>query len=374
MTAQLNKELQKMWSEKGKTCISIILPLHDLTRDRKPDKLHLQKAIKLAGDQLLKTNDPDAEKLIKSMNDIYYEMKFDHYLEGIGLFISANVRYYTFFPFPVTKKIVVNKSFVWMDLLYNLQLSIPYFVLDIDENRARLYYGKTKKLEEIKTDDFPLIYDDTYDYSSSLGISLNAETDAPKEYVKDTYSLKKVRFENFLQQVDEQLFDYVKEGEVIILCGIKANTSAFINRSLHAGKIINIVNSPFESYTQKELASIAWKAIEAYTKEKLLYEISEYKEKEGEGLSEHDIVQIWQAVEEGRGVTLLVEKDFWIEGYIQKQNPYILYLHHPKPPYILFPDAINQLIQMMIDKNGKVIILNKGMLKTPLPIGLITRF
>src|SRR5688500_14447444 len=141
-----------MWSEKGKTCISIILPLHDLTRDRKPDKLHLQKAIKLAGDQLLKTNDPDAEKLIKSMNDIYYEMKFDHYLEGIGLFISANVRYYTFFPFPVTKKIVVNKSFVWMDLLYNLQLSIPYFVLDIDENRARLYYGKTKKLEEIKTD------------------------------------------------------------------------------------------------------------------------------------------------------------------------------------------------------------------------------
>ena len=75
-----------------------------------------------------------------------------------------------------------------------------------------------------------------------------------------------------------------------------------------------------------------------------------------------------------RGLKLLLEKDYHVQGFLEKQYSYQLYLQPPKEPHIILKDAISELIERMLDKNGKIIFVENGMLRKHQSIALITRY
>jgi hypothetical protein len=64
------------------------------------------------------------------------------------------------------------------------------------------------------------------------------------------------------------------------------------------------------------------------------------------------------AAMEGRGLMLLVEKDLHHRGY-RKDEPGTLHLQPPTKPYTIIPDAVDNLIEVVRAKNGKVIFHRK---------------
>jgi hypothetical protein len=246
--------------------------------------------------------------------------------------------------------------------------------LHLDEKNARLFGGRLKQLEEIKSKDFPLVYTNDREYQPSSQSTSYAGYAHVKSFEHDKAGLEKSRFESFLLQVDELLDDYVKYAEAIIVCGVKRYTSAFLNRTSHGRKVITVINGNYDSYGITELSAIAWPAIEAFVAEKMIDEVSEFKENKGEGMAEEGILAAWDAVVEGRGLTLLLEKDYHIQGFLEKQYSYGLYLKPPKAPHIVLKDAVNELINRMLEKNGKVIFVENGMLRDHQHIALITRY
>ena len=114
----LIEELEMLQREKGKPCVSIIAPLWDLSAGRKTDKLYLQKVIKAAIDEIKLTYPGEAASLVESINNLHNEIDFDRAREGVGIFVSSDFKYQTFFPFSVKEKIVVDNSFEIRDVLF----------------------------------------------------------------------------------------------------------------------------------------------------------------------------------------------------------------------------------------------------------------
>ena len=77
---------------------------------------------------------------------------------------------------------------------------------------------------------------------------------------------------------------------------------------------------------------------------------------------------------EGRGLKLLVEKDFSIPAYVKNTNDYELYLRPPKEPHKALPNVVNNLIETVLDKNGEVFLVENDILKDYGRIALITRY
>jgi hypothetical protein len=216
-----NEDLNRMRNEKGKTCISIIIPLYDLSPERKSDKLHLEHAIRGVCDQLLLLYPNEAAQLINSLDELSHEISFDRTQEGLGLYVSEHVKQLVGFPFPVKEKITLAQGFELSDLLYRLQYTRPYGVLHLDEKRARLYRGNLKILEEIENGEFPLSYELDYEFEKPSPGSSYAGYAHLKGFEKGRSVGDKKRFETFFKHTDELLGDYISDFDLIILCGIK---------------------------------------------------------------------------------------------------------------------------------------------------------
>jgi hypothetical protein len=378
MTAQTAGNLLREWKDmmttENKVCVTIILPLHHFIVNGKMDQRHLQKAILTACDQGKIRYPDDEAEFRESLTILSREMEFDFSMEGIGIFVSTEFKGYTYFPFPVTEKLVVGNNFDVADVFYKQQFELPYYVLHLDEHNARLYYGFLRSLEEVVSEAFPLPYEDDYLYQPPApGASFSGSAHT-KSFEKDKYGLEKVRFEKFLRQVDEMIQDYFKTDEVMVLCGVKRHTSAFMNRTAHAAKIISVINGNYQWFSKSDLGAMTWPHVHAFIHEKMLDEISEYEEKIGEGLAEEGMLPVWEAAVSGRGLTMLVEKDFAIKGYTDARDSYQLSLLPPKRKHLVLENAVNELAGIIWAKKGKVVFVENGMLQHHHQIALITRY
>jgi hypothetical protein len=86
------------------------------------------------------------------------------------------------------------------------------------------------------------------------------------------------------------------------------------------------------------------------------------------------VENIWKAVQEGRAYKLLVEKDFSIPGYLPKDDDYNLHIFPFKQPNHLVPDVVNRLIEMVLAKNGEVIMIENDVLQDHKRMALFTRY
>jgi hypothetical protein len=122
------------------------------------------------------------------------------------------------------------------------------------------------------------------------------------------------------------------------------------------------------------LGALTWKAMKLFldnSKEKL---IRDFQEITGEGRGITGIQNIWKAVTEGNCLKLLVEKDFSVPGYITNGADYELHLYPPVKSHQIIPDAVNRLIEMVLEKNGEVIMMENDVLQDYNRLALITRY
>ena len=82
----------------------------------------------------------------------------------------------------------------------------------------------------------------------------------------------------------------------------------------------------------------------------LFFLVKEFEEKIGEGLGLSGIQDTWTAAREGKAFKLLVEKDYRQPGFILAENEYHLYLHPPKKTYKVLADAVDDIIETVLEK------------------------
>lgn len=367
-------DLQAMQEEKGNICVSVVVPTHRLSPERRTDKLILEKAIDKAT-QLLYYKYPESEikPLQQALEDMFRSIDFSRNADGIGLFLSQHIRHLVQFPFPVEEKVMVGDSFEMRDLLYKIQFSKPYLALQLNEKGARLFKGTWNELQEIKDDHFPQPFEEEYTYqppSRSTSYSGQAHV---KSFEKDKSVLEDVHYKNFLRNVDKMLGSYLAGDALLFLSGVNKKIALFQDVSSPTKKIAGKITGNYNHRNQSDLADAIHTLLHSFHQQEQLRLINEFREKIGENRGVSGLQDTWSAAKEGKALLLLLEKDYRCPGFLTADE-YQLYLRPPGKLHKSVADAVDDLVETVLEKNGRVFFTDNGMLKEYNRIALITRY
>jgi Raf kinase inhibitor-like YbhB/YbcL family protein len=370
----LSEELKTLLNDKSNTCVSIILPLHQLSAEQPADKLHLSKAIKEVNDLLLIQASPEINRVMDGLRKLQEEIILKPNDQGIGIYVSEDINFYTTFPFHVNEKIIVDKNFHLKELLLKERYAVPYTLVYVDEKEIRLYNGKANELNEVKNGKFPMFFEEALDMRSPLINSFFARNAYIKNLDRKKSEQLEAHHKDFLKKASESLHSYFESSEIVVLCGVRKYLSEFLYHTGYKEKIQRVFFGNYNRFTENDFVQMIWPPVKHYIDSKAAKELSEYEEKLSEGVTEDGISHVWDAVITDRAETLLVEKNFDIKGYVEHQNSLRLYLHAPKNAHIILPDAVNAIIKMALDKDIKIVFAEDGMLNRNMRIAVVTKF
>jgi len=365
-----------MQKEKGNICISIIVPTHKLSPERRVDHLVLEKAVRAAKKYLLHNyREEEIKPLQQAVDELYDRIDFNHNAKGLGLFVSGNIKESVQFFFPVKEKVIIGRSLEVRDLLYQAYYSHPYYTLLLTEKEARLFEGRLNHLLEIKDDNFPRKNVDDYVYTRPTRGSSFVGNAFVKEYERDKSQLEELRYQHFCGLVEEGLKHYLTNSNIpLIIAGAKKDLSYFRMVTRQTKNIIDEVEGNYSYVTITALGGLVWEVLRAHLDKVKQQLIREFDEKVGERRGVSGIHEIWKAAKEGKGLMLLVEKDLSLPGFLPKENEYDLWVRPPRKPHQVLADAVDDLMEMVLEKSGKVVLLENNSLKDHQGMALVTRY
>jgi hypothetical protein len=368
-------DLALLQNEKGNICISVISSTHRFSPERRTDQVRLEKVIQRAKDYLQnKYSGKDINTYIQAIDELFRNIDFNNNAEGIGLFVSENIKKRVQFFFPVKEKVIIGNLFEIRDLLYEDYYKRPYMVLLLSEKEAKLFKGRLHTVTEITDDHFPYINKAEYEYNRPTRGSSYVGNAFEKEFEKDKSILEEIRFQNYYRQTDSLLNSYLVNQTPMIVVSAGKNLAHFRKITQHDKNIVCYIPGNYFLLANNELGDLSWNDMKLFLENSKEDLINYFKEKIGEGLGITGIQNIWKAAKEGRGFKLLVENDFTLPGFIINEEEYHLYLQPPNKNHQVLADAINNLIEIVLEKKGEVIMLENDRLKDYERIALITRY
>jgi hypothetical protein len=365
------EKINKLIEEKGRLCISIIVPTFSRGTDRMQNKEIIRKSIGKLDDimNLEKTSSRDATILRPRLDKLIEELDTAHLMGGVGFFVSGELAEKVIFPFSVQEKIKVDDTFEIEELLMLKQYIARYHVLVIGKKIIRLFKSRGTKLEEISDDNFPFRLEEEYEYSPpSLGSSYGHSL---KAFEKDKGILTTIHLRSNLKHVDDALSRYVDDEEgKIILAGTKTMTEDFENLTRHGKSIVAKLDGSFRDRNFSELEFAAWSAYVNSVDEENNQLVSRLKERAPNEVAfgVHDVVR---AAQESRGLVLFVEKGYKESAYL---DGYGNIEAEPGVNLQFVDDVVSHIIELVYRKNGKVVFVDTGKVGHNKKIALLLRY
>ena len=192
------------------------------------------------------------------------------------------------------------------------------------------------------------------------------------EHEKST--LEATRFIHFIRHTDKAIKPYITENTRIVVFGSSKLIHYFKDNSLLADKIIGEKEGNYDHLSTEELRQKTTDILIDFIHQHIQQKIDALSEKIGTLKAVSGIQDVWSVAQEGRGLELLVEKDFRTPGFLEKGKELFIHLHPPKSEHITITDAVDDLIELVMDKGGHVYIAKDGELSAYGNIALTTRY
>lgn len=360
------QQLEGLLSESGEPCVSIIVPTHRTSPDRTIDAEVLKRAVKEAK-EVIKIKYPEADnskKVIKNIDELVSKIDYVHSKEGIGIYVSPRIAKLIKFPFSVNYKIKVDTAFDSRDLLYNINTAIDYCVLSISKKHIRLFMASGEEFHEINNDDFPLDYEDIHEYSKpSRGTSFG--NSALKEFELDKSVLQEIRLKEFLRTTDDVLKRYINTDIPLLVSGSKKEISDYLEVTQYKKRIIGKITGNYNFDGDMQLKTLASKEVQNYLKIQHKILLSNLRELIGKKMVTIGIEEVWKAAKEGMGLQLIVEKDFESHVFVKCDNEYEIRLNKTSGDkrYTFVSDAVERVIKIVRERDGKIEFVDNGEMK-----------
>lgn len=367
-------DIDRMLSEKGNPCISIILPTYRYTKERMQNPELIEKAVLKAGSLLTHSAWPKDKvtTLQSKLSSLLDKIDYMRLQEGLAIFISPNISEIHHLPFRVKEKVMLGKTFEIRDIMYFAQFLKPYCLLTVSKKRVRLFKGSARDLHEIVNRDFPKKYTEEYEYARpSIGSS---SSPGLKAFERDKSVMEDVRTKAFFKQADETLKRYLKGDMPLFIAGAEEVLADFENMSHHSKNVAGRIPGNYDLDAVHPLAETAWRKIREHVANSHKELLNKLEEDIGKQLAVEGIREVWRVAKEGKGLVLLLEKDYQERAYLKPGNDTCLHLAPPPGDYEMIPDAADDAIEIVREKGGNVAILENGALDKFYHIALLLRY
>lgn len=357
-------ELKKIQSIQDEPCISILMPTHRHHPENKQDPIRLKNLIKEVEKRLSKElSGPETKSLINKLNKLSETINFQYLLDGLALFVSKNNKYKFIFPFPVKERLLIDRTFATRDLVFAINRSQPYYVLLLNDKMSRVFLGVRDNIDEISINGFPV-------YNKFVQMIENADLQHTNDRLQENLEKDK----NYLREVDRELRKINNEKEYpVIVAGVERTIAIFKEVTRYPENIITSVKGNYDKLPVSELPGLVWpKAKEEFSRGQSEV-LGRLEASEGQGKSASGIDEVWRLANEGRAAELVVEINYHYPAKLDKTGMQLIPVDASDKIDIM-DDAVDELIETVISKGGKVYFVKNGALKKFSGIAAILRY
>lgn len=357
-------EILNLQSIKEYPSVSILSPTHRTFPENQQDIIRVRNLIKAAKNRLIKEfGKRESEILIKKLDNVTEEVDYNNALDGLAIFVNKLVSKIFYLPFNVLERVIIDETFATRDLVFTINRSPRYWVLALSEKPTRLFEGFLDSLNEIKNDDFPYVNEEPEEPESLPG---------GKDIKNPKY--KSEQSKNFFRNVDNKFNKYFKEEKLPIgLLGVDKNLSFFKEVTSNNDFVITSVSGNYDKLSPHEISKIIWPPI----KKKLDEARQNIFEKLNNAIRLKKFVsgidEVWQTAGQGKGETLVVEEDYHVSARVDPGTQHLI-LSDEKDQAGVMDDAVDEVIETVIAKGGKVVFVNNDSLEKYSRIAMILRY
>lgn len=354
------QDLKQLQSLLSIPALSILLPTHRTSPDNKRDPILVKNLVSEATDRLSEEfTNRELAPLLQNLETLVGEINYPHTLDGLALYVSHDFAKLYYLPFPVPARVIIDKTFATRDLVYGMHRSLRYWVLLLSQASTRLLAGTAETLEEVEDGNFPM-------EMTGPGATAPLPYHADSSYLDD-------RHRRFFQQVDSALTSYAQDESLpLIVGGVDRQVSFFQEVSQYTPSITGILSGNFDKATIHELTPQVWSAVQPFREEQRANALQELDAAMSAQMVVSTIGEVWRLAGEGRGKSLLVEKNYHIPAILTEDHQLEL-VDDPGGTEVM-DDAVDEIIELVLAKGGKVVMVDDGVLSPHQRIALILRY
>lgn len=354
-------DLKSLKGHRDYPSVSILAPTHRTAPSNKQDPIKVKNLVRKAIDRLHgEFKKREVAATVENLQQLVREVDWEHTLDGLALFASREQSHAVSLPFRVKPRASIDEGFATRDLVYAFNRATPYRVLVLS-HKSTLFDAWTTVLDEHRDKPFPMVHRGPGGASKlpgGQGVNPSA--------VRDEAQRK------FFTSVDDAVDDLQKANPLpLVVVGVERNLAFYREVTRQSGSIAGMLAGNHDRTSPSALGKLVWPVFQlgaTIRKTEALVQLDE-------AVSAHryasGIDQVWRAAIAAKCRTLLVEKDFKYPADLSPQGDRLL-------PYTgrgaaALDDAVDAVIERVIDSGGQVFFFDCGTLEVHQRIATVLR-
>lgn len=363
--------------EKDGPCISIYQPTHRHRPESKKDLIVFRQLVDDVESSLLKKySKQESEELVKPLRDLQEDRIFwNNTKDGLAILLNKNQFIIYNISRSVKKLAVVSDNFHLKPLMRVFQSTDSYYVLGLNRQRFRLYWGNRYGLEEIEFDeDTPVTLEDVLGEETSES-HLNQRSVGGANAMFHGHGGKKDEIdkdiERYFQYVDRFVLNEFSNPtqDPLILATLNEYQGSFRKLSHNQLLMDEGINKDFETMDLEELRAESWKIVEELYLDRTKTLVDRYNLAKSKDLGSDDLEEVIKKALDYRVETVLIESDRVRPGKIDMKTGEIKTSDLDNPDT---DDLLDDLAEIILNSDAEVVLLPEE--RMPTDTGLAATF
>ena len=357
-------EVHLLQEVKGYPAVTITLPTHRSSPENRQDPIRVKNLVNQAADRLLKEfGKREIEPLLLRLEKLAEDIDYRNTLDGLGLFVNHDFARSFYLPFPLKERVAVDETFFTRDLIFAMNRTPRYWVLALSEKPTRLYEGTREFLVEIREGGFPMTHE-----------GMGGEQALPGGFGVRKSAYRDERHLQFFRQVDAALKPVMAEDPLpLAVVGVDRFLSFFNEVTGHKSAILTTMTGSHDKTTPHELGKLVWPLVKLNLDQQRQQILGELDKAVSERKFVSGVGEVWRLANEGRGRLLLVEEDFHYPARLDESGTHLVPADDHEAADVM-DDAVDEIIEMVMSKQGQVVFVDNGSLDAHQRIALVLRY
>jgi len=349
---------------KGYPALTITLPTHRTSPENLQDPIRVRNLVEQAASRLYKEfSKREIAPLLERLDKLAEGIDYNHTLNGLGLFVNRDFALAIQMPFTLNERVNVGDTFLTRDLVFAMNRTPRYWTLVLSEKPTRLFTCTNDVMVEIQEGGFPITHE-----GPGGEAPLPGGFGIKKSAYRDEYHRK------FFRQIDAALTLFLTDDPLpLVVVGVDRFLSFFNEVTKHKDLIVATLQGSHDKTSSYELHQLVWPLVKSALSEQRQQVFTELDKAIGENKCASTIGEVWRLAKEGRGRLLLVEEDFHFSARVDETDMTLIPADDTTAPDVI-DDAVDVIIETVLDKQGKVVFVENGQLESHQRIALILRY
>ncbi len=324
--------------------VSIFLPFNPKMKSKALIAKSLQATVDKVEQKLFDDFSFEMALVVRhKLKAIMKDLNFSSHKRSLAIFVSPVFEKVFYLNTEILEKVHVDTSFHIRDLVKSKKELQEYLVLKMSNNECRIYANQAGEMETI------------FVYRLDNG-----------------WSASEVTSQNFLQRIDNTLH-YILESHPLPLF-ILANESLmnhFRGITKHASSVIEFISPEQEPATTEDIRNILIPYLQDWQKIKRKFIAALLRKATESGNLSVGMKEVFKEAVDRSSRLLLVEKDYQYPSQSTDNEEIIFKATQPYSRYSYIKDAVDEVIEKILDRDGDVEFVSKRMMEKHNHIALI---